>query len=58
MKTPTQDQLNAAFAAAKQAIYNYSAFDASMVPDDALMTVVTQALTAALNVQEQSKETT
>lgn len=47
---PTQAQLAAACTAARQAVENYSSFDSSMIPDDALQAVVSQALTAALNV--------
>jgi hypothetical protein len=50
MVHPTQAQLAAACAAARKVIDNYSAFDSSMVPDDALQTVVSDALVAALNV--------
>lgn len=50
INNPTQAQLDAATAAARQAIENYSSFDSAMVPDDVLLTVVTEALTAALNV--------
>jgi len=50
MNKPTAAQLSAACAAARQAIENYSSWDSSMVPDDALQTVVDAALVAALNV--------
>jgi hypothetical protein len=50
MVHPTQAQLTAACTAARQAVENYSAFDSSMIPDSALQAVVSQALTAALNV--------
>lgn len=50
MTTPTDTQIAAAVKAARQAIEDYSAFDSAMVPDDALETVVTEALKAALNV--------
>lgn len=50
MNKPTAAQLTAACRAARHAIQNYSAWDSSMVPDDALQTVVDAALVAALNV--------
>jgi hypothetical protein len=50
MTQPTHAQLAAACAAARKAIQNYSAWDSSMVPDDALQTVVNAALVAALNI--------
>jgi hypothetical protein len=50
MNKPTAAQLAAACHAARQAIKNYSEWDSSMVPDDALQTVVNAALVAALNV--------
>ncbi|HMF68692.1 MAG TPA: hypothetical protein VK602_13920 [Phyllobacterium sp.] len=50
MVQPTQAQISAACAAARKSIQNYSAFDSSMVPDDALQSVVSAALVAALNV--------
>ena len=50
MVKPTEAQLTAACTAARQAVENYSAFDSSMIPDSALQAVVSQALTAALNV--------
>ena len=46
----TQEAIAAACAAARAAINDYSAFDSSMVPDDALAKVVTDALIAALAV--------
>lgn len=49
MIMPTHAQLTAACAAARKSIQNYSAWDSSMVPDDALQTVVNSALVAALN---------
>ena len=48
--TPTPEAIAAGVAAARKAINDYSAFDSSMVPDDALAKVVTDALTAALAV--------
>lgn len=48
--TPTPPAIAAAVAAARAAINDYSSFDSSMVPDDALEKVVTDALTAALKV--------
>jgi len=51
MINPTAAQLKAACTAARQAIQDYSSFDSAMVPDDALETVVSKALAAALNVQ-------
>lgn len=50
MNSPTPAQLDAATAAARKAIEDYSSFDSSMVPDDVLRTVVLEALTAALNL--------
>ena len=49
MIKPTQSQIAAACKAARQAVENYSEFDSSMIPDDALESVVVAALTAALN---------
>jgi hypothetical protein len=49
MILPTHAQLANACAAARKSIQNYSAWDSSMVPDDALQTVVNAALVAALN---------
>lgn len=46
----SDDVLNAACAAARKAINDYSAFDSAMVPDDALRTVVEKALDAAVIV--------
>lgn len=48
--TPTTEAIAAAVAAARAAINDYSQFDSSMVPDDALEKVVVDALTAALKV--------
>jgi hypothetical protein len=50
MIQPTQAQLTAACAAARQAVENYSEFDSSMIPDSALQAVVSKALVAALNI--------
>ena len=47
---PTTEAIAAGVAAARAAINDYSSFDSSMVPDDALEKVVTDALTAALAV--------
>jgi hypothetical protein len=49
--TPTPQAIDAAIAAARASITAYSAFDSSMVPDDALTKVVTDALNAAFAVQ-------
>jgi hypothetical protein len=46
--TPTQAQINAGVTAGRRALENYSSFDSSMVPDDALETFVTDILTAVL----------
>jgi hypothetical protein len=46
----TEDALNAACLAARKSIEDYSVFDSSMVPDDALRTVVSNALDAAVAV--------
>ena len=48
--TPTQEAIEAAVAAARAAMNEYSSFDSSMVPDDALAKVVIAAFTAGLNV--------
>ena len=50
MVTVSEDVLNAACAAARKAINDYSSFDSAMVPDDALRTVVEKALDAAVVV--------
>jgi hypothetical protein len=50
MVVVTQDVVNAACKAARKAIQDYSAFDSSMVPDDALEEVVSKALDAAVAV--------
>lgn len=47
---PNEAGIDAACAAARKAIEDYSSFDSSMVPDDALRTVVTAALEAYVNV--------
>ena len=52
MIQPTNSQLSAACDAARKAIQNYSSWDSSMVPDDALQTVVNAALVAALNIPQ------
>jgi hypothetical protein len=41
--------LNAAIAAGRKALQNYSSFDSSMVPDDALATFSADVITAYLN---------
>ncbi len=46
----TQTMLNAGYAAGRKALENYSTFDSSMVPDDALHTFVQEVLAAALAV--------
>jgi hypothetical protein len=46
---PNEAGIDAACAAARKAIEDYSSFDSSMVPDDALRTVVTAALEAYVN---------
>ena len=48
--TPTQEAIDAGVAAARAAITEYSSFDSSMVPDDALAEVVVKALSAALDI--------
>jgi hypothetical protein len=48
--TPSQEAIAAGVAAARAAITEYSSFDSSMVPDDALADVVVKALSAALDV--------
>lgn len=50
MTAPSPSQVTAACAAARKAIQDYSSWDSSMVPDDALESVVVAALKAALNV--------
>jgi hypothetical protein len=51
--------IDAACTAARAAIDNYSSFDSSMVPDDALRTVVTAGLTAAIaSLNAQNAQTT
>lgn len=52
MNAPSAAQLKAACAAARQAIQDYSSFDSAMVPDDALESVVSKALVAALNLPQ------
>lgn len=47
---PTDEQVNAAMQAGRDALNNYSEFDSSMVPDDALETFCRAVLTAALNL--------
>ena len=49
---PTEDQIAEACKAARRAIEAYSSFDNSMIPDDALESVVVAALTAALSVRK------
>lgn len=48
---PTPEAIAAAMSAARAAITAYSAFDSSMVPDDALEKVLADALAAAYGVQ-------
>jgi hypothetical protein len=49
MITPTKAQLDAGIKAGRKALDNYSEFDSSMVPDDALATFVSDIATAILN---------
>ncbi len=49
---PSQGQIHAACIAARKAIQDYNAWESSMVPDSAIESVVTAALTAALNTKE------
>lgn len=56
MITPTPAQIQAACAAARNAIEAYSAFDSDMIPDDALEAVVTAAFTAGINVPSPSEK--
>lgn len=51
MVKPTQAQLAAGIAAGRKALNDYSSFDSSMVPDDALATFVAEVATAILNTQ-------
>ena len=48
---PNSNMINAGFHAARAAIEAYSEIDSSMVPDEALMTVVTDVLQAAEKVR-------
>jgi hypothetical protein len=50
MITPTPAQLQAGIAAGRKALDNYSSFDSSMVPDNALATFVQEVASAVLNV--------
>lgn len=52
--TPTDAQIQAAFQAGRDALNNYSEFDSSMVPDDALKTFCVAVVTAAINVPDPS----
>lgn len=45
---PTEEQIRIGMSAGRKALDNYSSFDSSMVPDDALETFVTEVLTAVL----------
>lgn len=47
---PDQNMINAGFHAGRKALEDYSEFDSSMVPDDALMTFVNEVLNAACRV--------
>lgn len=55
MITPSKAQLDAGFAAGRKALDDYSSFDSSMVPDDALRAFVTAVVTAAVNVSVPQK---
>lgn len=50
----TDAVVDAACVAARKAIQDYSSFDSAMVPDDALRTVVSDALMAAVAVLNQT----
>jgi hypothetical protein len=52
--TPTHAQIQAAVQAGREALNNYSEFDSSMVPDDALKTFCVAVVTAAINVPSPS----
>ena len=55
MQNPTAAQIQAAVKAGRDALNNYSRFDSSMVPDDALNTFCVAVVTAAINVPPQPK---
>lgn len=55
--TLTQDQIQAGCAAGRKALQDYSAFDSSMVPDDALEQFVVDVGTAIINVTPTGDET-
>lgn len=55
MTNPTQAQINAAVASARQAIQNYSQLYSDMIADETLTFVVQSALIAALNVPTPSQ---
>jgi hypothetical protein len=48
--TLTQEQIDAGAKAGRKALQDYSAFDSSMVPDDALEQFVIDVGTAIINV--------
>jgi hypothetical protein len=48
----THAQLTAGIAAGRKALQDYSSFDSSMVPDDALATFVADVGQAILNVPQ------
>ena len=52
---PTQAQLAAGVKAGRKALDDYSSFDSSMVPDDALATFVAAVVEAAINVSPPPK---
>ena len=49
VNTLTQEQIQAGCVAGRKALQDYSAFDSSMVPDDALEQFVTDVGTAIIN---------
>jgi hypothetical protein len=51
---PTDAQIKAGCVAGRKALEDYSHFDSSMVPDDALETFVITVATAILNVQNKT----
>ncbi len=57
MIVPTTDQLNAGFDAGRKALNDYSQFESSMVPDEALLTFVTEVATAVLNTPTPAENT-
>ena len=56
MITPSQAQLEAGFAAGRKALDDYSSFDSSLVPDDALLIFVTAVATAIVNADQKETE--